>query len=144
MPRPENPTPADQSAARSKEQPLYIRLYFRKHMTDLMRAFGYEELTRDEARSRLAPLIETYGTSDIEAACGEIVEATPDGLWRLTERTRQLAVSILGRPKPPSHATTSAPTAASPETSPMHHEEAGPAVAPATKAPHKRRTKKSD
>ena len=77
-----------------------MRMYFRKHMTDVVRAFGYQELSREEACRRIEPLIATYGKPDIEAACTEIVEATPDGLWRLTADARRLAVGILGRPKP--------------------------------------------
>ncbi len=89
-------------------------MYFRQHMTDVVRAFGYEEVSREEARRRVEPLIERYGRPDIEAACAEIVEATPAGLWRLTEHARQLAAGMLGRPKSP---VPAAPPTESPATS---------------------------
>jgi hypothetical protein len=141
-----SPEPQDEPRKpRSEAQPLYIRIYFRKHMTDVVRAFGYDELPKAEARSRVQPLIDTYGEADIRAACEEIVEANADGTaWRLTEQARKLAIGILGRPKPPAvkapDATAGKPADASPA---QNDSPASPEVATPTKrAPRKRKPKK--
>lgn len=134
MPTPEQPAAQEQpdTPPRKDTQPLYIRMFFRKHMTDLVRAFGYEELSREEAKRRVQALIDTYGDAEIRSATEEIVELTPDGsAWRLTERARTLAVGILGRPKPPQKAVPSEPA-----------KSAKAANAPPKSAPQKRRPKK--
>lgn len=101
---PQSPCVAEQSvpvATTSRKAPLHTRLYFREYLTAVVRAFGYEELARDEALRRLDPLIELHGKPDITAAVDELVELTPDNRWRLTAHVRQLAIGILGRPKLP-------------------------------------------
>jgi hypothetical protein len=108
-------------------------------MTDVVRAFGYDELPKAEARSRVQPLIETYGEADIRAACEEIVEANADGTaWRLTEQARKLAIGILGRPKPPTAKSPDA-IAGKPADAAPTHADAPEAAAPTKRAPRSTR-----
>ena len=78
----------------SGKQPLYIRLYFRRHMTELVQLIGYREVPLDEMRKQLAPLIEQYGQETITDATDEIVEIVE--VARLKQEVRRLARQILG------------------------------------------------
>lgn len=35
------------------QEPLCIRMYFQKHLTDLVRLFGYDEISVEQAREKL-------------------------------------------------------------------------------------------
>lgn len=78
-----------------------MRLIFQKHMTDLVRIFGYETLSQEEARVCVTPLIEKYGRDRLADAAAEIVEEVTDlpKHYRLTGEARRLSVQILGREK---------------------------------------------
>jgi hypothetical protein len=100
-------TGPEQSPNRSRD-PLYLRLYFQQHLTDLVRLFGYREVPLDEARESLKPLNERYGLDTMKTAVEEIifVDGSSDPpIARLTDHARKLAVGILGSPR------TSLPTA---------------------------------
>lgn len=117
MTRPEQrPTAAEEPRPEpGRVQPLYLRLYFRAHLTDVVRAFGYHELPLAEARRRVQPLIATYGEAPVMAACRELLEPCADGTaWRLTERVRKLAVALLGHPPQ----ATAGPTETPPDAVP--------------------------
>lgn len=81
-------------------QPLSMRLIFQPHMTDLVRLFRYETLSREEVKKRVEPLMEKYGREKVGDATAEIVEevAQPPLHYRLTEEARRLSLQILGRP----------------------------------------------
>lgn len=83
------------------QSPLYLRMYFQKHMTDLVRIIGYDGLPVMEAHERLKPLIDEFGESTIREAADEIVDINASrepAFARLTPHARKLAVGILGRP----------------------------------------------
>jgi hypothetical protein len=93
------------------KQPLYIRLYFRRHMTELVQLIGYREVSLDEMRKQLVPLVEQYGQETITDATDEIVEIIE--VARLKQEVRRVARQILGPPPNPAGATitnTSLPT----------------------------------
>jgi hypothetical protein len=86
-------------ARNSPMQPLYRRI-MQKHMTDIVRAIRYDELSLDEAHARLAPLIETYGKEKIEEAAKELTEPIPgrEGFYQLSAAARPFALQLVGRP----------------------------------------------
>src|SRR5258708_18097098 len=107
MPRPDDPpaeSPPEQTAARPRE-PLYLRLFYQSHLTDLVRLFGYSEIPDEEARKKLKPIVEKYGKKKMEAAVEEIVfidDTKSPAVARLTDHARKLALQILGSPRQPS------------------------------------------
>lgn len=92
--------PAQPPQKRPRE-PLYLRMYFQSHLTDLVRLFGYREISLDQARKELTPLIEKYGKQVMVDAAEEIVfidnSKTPE-VARLSDQARKLARQLLGRP----------------------------------------------
>ena len=53
--------------------PLHLRIYFHKHLTAFVRLFGHRELTIDEAREQLRPLVEEFGENRINEAAAELL-----------------------------------------------------------------------
>ena len=103
MPSPNHPqgnSDPDVPAKRPRE-PLYIRMYFQNHLTDLVRLFGYDEIPLERAREELKPLIDKYGQKILEEAVEEIIfidgTKTPP-VARLTDHARTLARQLLGSP----------------------------------------------
>ena len=81
--------------------PLWHRLYFQRHLTELVRAVGYEQVPAPAMRERLEPLTARYGRHAMRAAMEELLDldATAEpALYRLSDQTRRLAIQILGRP----------------------------------------------
>ena len=85
---------------RSGKQPLYIRLYFRRHMTELVQLLGYRDVPLDEIQPQLASLAEQYGQETMEAATEEIMDIVEvrQTFARLKEEIRPIARQILGPP----------------------------------------------
>ena len=80
---------------------LHLRLYFRRHMTDLVKLFGYAGLSIEEAKDRLLPLRNEYGDPPIMAAIEELVDIDHSRLphWvNLKRNVLVLARQILGPP----------------------------------------------
>jgi hypothetical protein len=91
-------------SSRKSKQPLWHRMYFQRHLTDIIRAFGYESVPIEEARERVKPLVETYGRPLIEAGTEELIvvdNSQSPVVARLSDEARKLAVQILGRPPQP-------------------------------------------
>jgi hypothetical protein len=82
--------------------PLWQRMYFRREMTEIVRLMGYDELTIEDARERLRPLLDVHGKALIEKGAAELLTIdanhTP-ATARLSDEARTLAIQILGRPK---------------------------------------------
>jgi hypothetical protein len=83
----------------SKRQPLCVRLYFKPHLTELVRLIGYQSLPVPEAKERMTPLVAKYGKEKINAAIKELFEI--DGsrqppLARLNAAVRKAAWQLLG------------------------------------------------
>lgn len=103
MERSGTPDGADEKTATPKKakQPLWQRMYFQPHMTEIVRRMGYAELPVDEAANRLRPLFETFGRPSIEEGAAELItidDTQSPAIARLSDEARKLAVQILGRP----------------------------------------------
>lgn len=96
MDRAESPSPEARKKANVRRLPLYIRLYFQRHMTELVQRLGYREVPVQELQLLLAPLVERYGEEVIVAARDEILETIE--VVRLTQDARRIARQILGPP----------------------------------------------
>jgi hypothetical protein len=149
---PEQPAAGEERTpkSRSSGQPLYLRMYFQRHMTDVVRAMRYDVVSNDEGRRRMEPLIAQYGKEFVADAVQELVEGTSSGCFQLTEHARRLARGILGPPPSLSvapaaseivpevpSAAQSAPVAEPPQ---LPNEEASP---PPTRERPRARTRKS-
>ena len=86
--------------ARSGKQPLYIRLYFHQHMTELVRLIGYRSVPVEEIKQELARLVERYGQEVMADAAEEIVEIveSTQRVARLKHSVRSIARQLLGQP----------------------------------------------
>lgn len=76
-------------------------MYFKQHLTDLVRLFGNSEIPLPEAREKLKPLVDKYGKELMESAAEEIIfiDGSHDhAIARLTDDARKLAVQLIGRP----------------------------------------------
>lgn len=96
-------TESRQKTPRQKvhRDPLHLRIYFHRHLTAFVRLFGHQELTIDEAREKLRPLIEEFGIERIEEAAAEIlmtVRYHPEQTVRLLGDVRRLAQPLIGPP----------------------------------------------
>ena len=93
----------------SGKQPLYIRLYFRPHMTELVQLLGYRDVPLEEIKPQLASLDETYGHETMVSAAEELVETVvvTQTFARLKEEVRRVARQILGPPPSPTEAPVS-------------------------------------
>lgn len=119
--------PLEQTPKRPQE-PLVMRMYYKQHLVDLVRLFGYSEMPMDEAREKLKPLVEKYGQTIMADAAEEIIfidNAKMPAVARLTDHARKLAVGILGSPRkttpvptPPEPRVTETPPAQSPSSAP--------------------------
>ena len=92
--------PQDQRRKCPKEA-IVVRMYYKEHLTDLVRLFGYSEISLDAVREKFKPLVEKYGRTLMEAAAEEIIfiDGTREpAVARLTDDARKLAGGILGRP----------------------------------------------
>jgi len=89
--------------AGSGKQPLYIRLYFRPHMTALVQLLGYRDMPLDEIKPQLASLDYTYGHESMAAATEELMDTVvvTRTFARLKEGVRRVARQILGPPPSP-------------------------------------------
>jgi hypothetical protein len=115
--------PSHSASAMKPKQPLWWRMYFQKHMTEIVRRIGYDELPLEIAKERLRPLLADYGQALIEEAAAELL-TIDDGqppIARLTAEARKLAIQILGWPPeaapstpglPPPPEATNPPSAA--------------------------------
>jgi hypothetical protein len=97
----------------SPKQPLYMRI-MQRHMTDIVRAIRYDEVSLDEVHARLAPLMETYGRGKVEEGAKELIEPVPgeEGMYRLAAVASPYALQLIGRP-PPEPGESSPPEGAS-------------------------------
>lgn len=78
-----------------------MRLYFRRHMTAMVRLFGYAGLSIDEAKARLLPLREEFGDAKIADACEELLDIDHSRLPHMASLKRSvlaLARALLGPP----------------------------------------------
>lgn len=93
-----SPRHATQRKAAPPSQPLYMRI-MQRHMTDVFRAIGYEELPVEDIHQRLDPLMETHGKDKVQAAASELIEPMHDraGYYRLSAVARPFAPQLLGR-----------------------------------------------
>lgn len=94
----EQPSSAPESRCKA---PLYLRLYFQSHLTEIVRLIGYADVPVDEARERLEALVTRFGNEKIVAACQEILEVDTGkepNVARLKAEVRRLAFQILGPP----------------------------------------------
>jgi hypothetical protein len=105
-----------------KRQPLHIRLYFQRHMAELVQLVGYHDVPLDEISPRLAALDEQYGGEVMDAAREELLEVVERSFVRLKAEVRHLARQILG--SSPDEITPS-PRIASPTPTPA----SSPAIA---------------
>jgi hypothetical protein len=88
--------------ARKSKAPLWQKMYFQQHMIAIVRLMGYDELTLDDARERLRPLLEVHGKALIEEGAAELLTINvthTSATARLSDEARALAIQILGRPK---------------------------------------------
>lgn len=83
-----------------KGKPLVERIYFQKHLTDIVRAVGYDVLSEDEIRARLQPIIDQQGKEAVEAAIEELLDITTgsEGTVQLKLHVRKIARQLLGPP----------------------------------------------
>jgi hypothetical protein len=82
----------------TKEQPLYLRLYFEAHLTELARLVGYDGLS-DEGRDKALPLLEKYGRIKMEEAQRLLLDYDKDAKrYSLTPEVRKLCFQLLGIP----------------------------------------------
>ena len=90
----------------SGKQPLYLRLYFHPHMTELVQLLGYRDVPLDEIKPQLASLDDTYGHETMAAATEELMETVvvTQTFARLKEGVRRVARQILGPPPSPTEA----------------------------------------
>lgn len=82
-------------------QPLHLRLFFQRHMTDLVRLIGHAEHRLDEFLARVEPLHERYGEEAVKRGLDELVDVTrrdEEQFLMLKPHVRQLALQIIGRP----------------------------------------------
>jgi len=89
---------------KTHRDPLHLRMYFHKHLTAFVRLFGHQELTIDEAREQLRPLVEEFGEKRVNQATGELlvtVRYQPEQTVRLSDRVRRLARPLIGPPPEP-------------------------------------------
>lgn len=107
---------------RSPREPLVMRLSFKPHMTDLVRAFRYERVNIDEARKRLRTLSDRFGEDVVADAADELLQIESQNgthVAFLKTRVRELARSILGPPPKEGAPQSAAPVPkdkSSPET----------------------------
>lgn len=80
-------------------QPLYMRI-MQRHMTDVFRAIGYDELSYVNMNRRLEPLAKHYTQQKIDEAVRELTESVPRkiGFFRLSAAARPFALQLLGPP----------------------------------------------
>ena len=99
--------PEEQSAdeptapATTDRRPLYLRLYYQAHLTELVQAIGYGELPLDQARDFFKPLIDRYGEPLIRVAGNEVLtvdHSRQPPIVRLSDDARRLATMLLGKP----------------------------------------------
>lgn len=98
-----------------------MRLYFKVHLTDLVRAFRYDAVPVEEAKTRLKSLSERYGEDVIADAAEELLEIEYNGtqqVARLRDNVRHLARGILGSP-PKSVSSFSAEVTSPPRADPV-------------------------
>lgn len=81
----------------AKRIPLSVRIYFEPHLTELVRLIGYDTYRLDEARGRLAPLVDKYGREKINRAAKEVL-AMDAATARLNPVVRRAAWQLLGPP----------------------------------------------
>ncbi len=121
MPPTEKPTnsPRRRSSSGSK-QPLVIRLYFDRCLTEVAQLIGYNDVPVDQARERLKPLIERFDKQRLQSAAEELLDVDSSKqppVARLKADVAKMAFQLLG-PRPviapdaphsapiPEHATT--------------------------------------
>lgn len=84
-----------------KLRPLYDRLFYQPHLTEVVRLLGYEGLPETTFWDHYRALSGKHGQEAMSSAVSEIVEfdktQTP-AVARLTEEARKLAGYVLGRP----------------------------------------------
>ncbi len=110
VPSPQVAVSASQDPNR-KQKPLYLRLYLHRHLEEIVRAIGYDVISREEGQRRLSPLIDRYGRATIEPAAEELLApdvGTAEATLQLRPEVRSLAWQLLG---PPPAKEYDAPTA---------------------------------
>jgi hypothetical protein len=86
---------------RTKQPPLYMRMFTDRQMTALVRAVGHAGFPASEGPDRMRPLIEEFGEALMRAAADEVLEIDhthEPPMARLTAEARKIAVGLLGRP----------------------------------------------
>jgi hypothetical protein len=83
----------------SKPQPLYLRMYFRPHLVEVVRMVGYEGVPLAEAQKKTKEFREKYGEKMKEAEELVTIDASKEPHWvRLTDEVRKFAYQLLGPP----------------------------------------------
>jgi hypothetical protein len=82
----------------TKEQPLYLRLFFEPHFSDLVRIVGYDGLA-EEQRDKALPLLEKYGHQKMDEAQRLLLDIDKDAKrYTLKPEVRKLCTQLLGIP----------------------------------------------
>jgi hypothetical protein len=125
----------------TKEQPLYMRLYFEPQLTELARIVGYDGVTEEE-RAKVLPLFEKYGGLKMTDAQRLLLDYDEDAKrYRLKSDVRKLCWQLLGPPPEMAEELLRPPAGALPLTAPA---QAPPSLSDGTAvpAPKKRARKK--
>ncbi len=122
MPPPEKPTnsPRRRSSSSTK-QPLVIRLYFDRCLTEVAQLIGYNDVPVDQARERLKPLIERFDKQRLQSAAEELLDVDSSKqppVARLKADVAKMAFQLLG-PRPA--IVSAAPPLGSPVKMPRYH-----------------------
>lgn len=91
----------DAPPSNGSREPLYLRLYFKPHLTDMARVFRYDSVPIDEAREKLKVLSDKYGQPVIGEAADELLLVEyreGEQTARLKDHVRKIAFGLLGSP----------------------------------------------
>ncbi len=128
MPSPEKPTnPTHRRSSSGSKQPLVIRLYFDRCLTEVAQLIGYNDVPVDQARERLKPLIERFGKQKLQDAAEELLDVDSGKqppVARLKAEVAKMAFQLLG-PRPPVVPDSPPAAAAVPEVAIASIEAAG-------------------
>lgn len=111
------PPSPERSRLPSSKTPLYLRLYFQTHLTEIVRAMGYGDTPAAQARERLTRLMERFDREKVLDAATELLEFDDEAeppVARLKAEVAKLSFQLLGPPPKPKaqRAAALAPNAA--------------------------------
>ena len=89
--------PIRQTTGKADKLPLWHKMYFRGHYTDIVRLVGYEGLPLAEAQAGMKELGNTHDKEMLVKACEDLLDITADFV-RLKAETRKLSWQLLGPP----------------------------------------------